>query len=153
MMRIPRVRLTVGGLLLCVAVVAANCWAYRYFGAASESLSQGHRWYLIVNRCVGVLPLANVALIGTLLFAASRLRFVSCEWRASFPSLAHITFFSVHLLLVGYTAELLMPDALSSFWATAENARDLVAKIWWTHLETISLPLYGPEPMQSTIPQ
>src|SRR5690348_3162782 len=113
-MRLPRVRFRVGTLLFAVAVVAANCWAFRRI-CEVPIYSFGKVTYCILPAAVGALPLVNVAVIGTLLFAASRIRSFSQGHATNpRPSVSGVTYFSLHFLMLGCLVSLFMPDAVES---------------------------------------
>ena len=110
-MHLPRIHFTLGTLLTAVAVVAVNCWSVRYFyGQVEYSTGQPN---VSMPVGVGVLPLVNVALIGTLPFAARRLRSPFHGRVANpGPSWSAVAFFSLHVLMLGGIACMFIPDAM-----------------------------------------
>jgi hypothetical protein len=45
-MRLPRIKLTIGHLVIAVAVVALNCWVYRLLESTSRSQYDSSLWQL-----------------------------------------------------------------------------------------------------------
>ncbi|MDR3621130.1 MAG: hypothetical protein P4L85_17390 [Paludisphaera borealis] len=128
-MRPPRVRFTVGSLLFAVAVVAANCWALRHFFEALifEVLIHGvgNGLYRIMPAGVGIIPLINVVLIGSMMTAARRFRSLrlgtETEHRPSWSS--WVAYFSLHIVLLGWLVCLYMPGTVSNLELIDEAVR------------------------------
>ena len=101
-MHLPRVRLTVSKLLLAIAVIAVNCGVFRLGYEMFENALVGDELLSIQPfSFVGSLPLINVALIGTVLFAARSLRSFRGVNEANLrPSPAGVTYFSLHFLAI-----------------------------------------------------
>jgi hypothetical protein len=120
----------VGTLLFAIAVVAANCWGFRHFFAVPV-YEFGRVSYRSLPAGVGVLPLVNVATIGTWLFAARRIRSL-LHGRAANPGsyLSGVTYFSVHFLLLGGLVTLFVPDAIPRVQEVLDAARGFAAEAW-----------------------
>ena len=127
-MRRPRVRFTVRTLLIGIAVVAANCWAYRYFDWTSLG--------------IGAMPLTNVRagwdhpVRGELAPLVSNGR--AANSRTSLPGVAY---FSLHFLLLGGVASHFMPGVLHNYdWtfdAVAEYAATRLTPVFGEPSETV----------------
>jgi hypothetical protein len=117
-------------LLFAVAVVAANCWGFRRF-YGTDLYTGGRISYRLLPAGVGVLPLFNVALIGTWLFAAKQLRSLR-NGRAANPrsSLSGVAYFSLHFLLLGGLVSHLMPDAIQSVQVILDAVTEYAAESW-----------------------
>jgi hypothetical protein len=90
--------MTISGLIIAVAIVGVNCWAFLQLSSPGRSLGN-HR---TLPAGVGALPLINVALVGTLLLIARRLR----ARRDPETALAHrskeaFTLISLNLVILG----------------------------------------------------
>ncbi len=110
MRRLPR-QITLRMLLFVVAVVALNCGAYRLLYQAGVSAQRdGSPSPETLNCVIGALPLINVAMIGSALFLASRVR-VFRRGRESSPRTgpAAVTYFSLVFLALGFEHATLMP--------------------------------------------
>jgi hypothetical protein len=98
-------------LLFAVAVLAANFSGFRRFYELVEYRTAPP--YCIMPAGVGALPLANVALIATLLYMARRLPSLhpghTGNLRSSFSGIA---FFSLHFLMLGWLLSCLVPNAI-----------------------------------------
>ncbi len=129
-MHLSRVRFTVGTLLFAVAAVAANCWGFRRFYETALYIG-GEIPYRVLPAGVGILPLFNVALIGTWLFAAKRFRSLrhgrAANTRSSPPGVAY---FSLHFLMLGGLVCLCMPDEILSVQDILDVATGYVAEGW-----------------------
>jgi hypothetical protein len=117
--RLSLVRFTVGTLLFAVAVVAVNCWLFLDEEFSKELLP------------IGALPLCNVALIGTWLFAKKQLRAIF-RGRAADPRspLSGVTFFSLHFLMLGGFVSLLRPDSIDFADDLLRDIQDYAENIW-----------------------
>jgi hypothetical protein len=150
-MRRPRLRFTVGTLLFAVAVVAANFWGFRRF-YETDMYTGGTIGYRLLPAGVGVLPLFNVALIGTWSFVTRRLRSPHQRLAANpRSSLSGVAYFSLNFLLLGGLVSLLMPGAIQSLLDALDVATEFTADRWtaafgepggstpWVILETLVL--------------
>jgi hypothetical protein len=128
-MYLTRVRFTVGSLLFAVAVVAANCWAFRCLTETDVSAG-GRITYHLLPAGVGALPLVNAALIGTWLLAVRRLRSLR-HGRADGPrSLSIATYFWLNFMLLGGLVCLFIPDAVYSSHNVLDLATKRAAESW-----------------------
>jgi hypothetical protein len=133
-MRLPRVRFTVGQLLVAVAVVAANCGVLQLgYEMFENALFEGPPLSILPFSFVGSLPLINVALIGILLFLARRLRsFHGVSGVNPRPSPAGVTYFSLHFLAILTIVTVFMPGAIDSYLETLSSVMDYAARGWST---------------------
>jgi hypothetical protein len=142
-MRLRRVRITLGTLVFVVALVAANFWAYRF---VCERVGPTVFFpYFDVPIEVGIFPLLDVALLGTWLHVARRVR---CRVRgrreSDGSSVPGVTYFSLHLLLLGVVAYLFVPDSIAHYWSLTEGFQNLVLNAWLAHTRLESRPLEWP---------
>lgn len=113
-MRLPRVRVKLSTLLFAVALVAGNLWGFRRF-YETEKHFLGSVECRVLPAGVGGIPLFNVALIGTVSFAARRLGSPHRGGAANaWSALSGVGYFSLHFLLLAALVSLLMPDAVQS---------------------------------------
>jgi hypothetical protein len=113
---IPGVRFTLSNLLFSIAVVAANAGAVRLLYDAIEDLN-GAIWPIAIIALIGSFPLFNIALIGSLLFARSRLgAFVRGRTPGPRQIPAGATFFSLHILALGAVLTIMTPDGVESYF-------------------------------------
>jgi hypothetical protein len=113
-MRLPRVRFTVGKLAFAVVVIAANCGVLRLLYDRVETIvgnpPPADRAF------AGSLVVLNVALLGTLILGAGRLRSFCCHGpRVARPILAGATFLQLHFLALLTIATIYRPDALDGY--------------------------------------
>jgi hypothetical protein len=129
-MRLPRVRFTVGTLIFAVAVVAANCWAFRRF-YETDLYRAGRITYRLLPAGLGVLPLFNVALIGTLVFAAKRLH-RRCRRRAADPqtTLSAVAYFSLHFFMLGGVVCVFVPGEIQQVPVILDASTEYAARGW-----------------------
>jgi hypothetical protein len=128
-MRLPRLHLSLGTLLFAVAVVAANCWSFRRFYERMEYSTGQPNVFMPTE--VGVLPLVNIALIGTLLCATRRLRSLFRGGVANpCPSRSAVAFFSLHFLMLGGLACMFEPDAMSRYMQAFDPLVSLAMRGW-----------------------
>ncbi len=124
-MRLLRVRFKLATLLFAVAVVAANCWAFRRLNAV-VIVNVGRATYRDLPADLGILPLANAALIGVAVHLTHRLRGANAGPRA-----LGFAFFSLHFFVLVEVFRLMRPNAIPS----QEGVLALVtewAAIGWT---------------------
>jgi hypothetical protein len=133
-MRLPRVRFTVSKLLFAVAVIAVNCGVFRLgYEMFENALVEGPSLSILPFSFVGSLPLINVALIGTVLFVARRLRsFRGVSGANPRPAPAGVTYFSLHFLAILTVVTIFMPGAIDSYLETSSSLMDYAAKSWST---------------------
>ena len=134
-MRLPRPQISLKQLLFIIAIVAINCAAYRYeyenegrFGSDSvlSDLPEGF--------VPGVIPLLNVALIGSSVYLTRRLRLLERRREADPRSKpAGVTYFSLHFLVLGCLVAVLMPETIA-IEHVLEPLEPYVSRGW---LETI----------------
>jgi hypothetical protein len=108
-MHMPRIQFKLGTLLFAVAVLAVNWWAFRCFYESRVMWSTPHI-HRILPPGVGILPLVNVVLIGTLVFAVRLVRSLATGGAARpgrFPS--GVAYFSLHFLILGCVVTLYQP--------------------------------------------
>jgi hypothetical protein len=99
-MRLPRIRITVGHLIVAVAVVALNCWIYRVIESDERSSGRDEAlWRMPEDFLISFVPLMNVVLIGSTLVAMKWLGAASTSGKSRPPA---ITFFGLHFLAIGY---------------------------------------------------
>ena len=129
-MRLPRIRFTVGTLLLSVAVVAVNCWAFRHLTETHTDVC-GSISYRLLPASVGAVPLVNAALIGTWLLATRRLRLLHHGHAVGPPSsVSRATYFILHFLVLGGLVSLCMPDTVRAIQDVVEDATGCAAEGW-----------------------
>ena len=130
-MRLPRVRLTVSKLLFAIAVIAANCGVLRlgYEMFENALVDDGPSLSILPFSLVGSLPLVNVALTGTMLFAARSFRPFRGE---SGPPPAGVTYFSLHFLAILAVVTILMPGAIDRYLEALSPLMEYAAKGWST---------------------
>lgn len=130
-MRLLRVRFTTGMLLSVIAVVAANCMCLRQLDGMGHAHLARSFWYGCLAVEVGVLPLANVALIGTLLSAARWLP-STLHGRTGHrqSSLSAVTYFSLNILILGGLVSRFMPEAIPREVEICEAATGYAARGW-----------------------
>lgn len=117
-MRLLRLRFTVGGILLAVAVIAANCALFRLLYRLLQQAYSGSRLDpLSIEYFAGLVPMLNVAVIGILLFAARSIRRGRGERQAPDPPVAtaYGTFFTAHLLALGFLLAFYTPGAIERY--------------------------------------
>jgi hypothetical protein len=134
-MRLPRPQISLKQLLFIVAIVAINCVAYRYEYENEGRLGSNSVLSDLPEGFIpGVIPLLNVALIGSSVYLTRRLCF---PWRAreadprSKPG--GITYFSLHFLALGCLVAVLMPETIA-IGHVLEPVEPYVSRGW---LETI----------------
>jgi hypothetical protein len=129
-MRLPRVRITVRSLILAIAVVAVNFAAFRRF-YDTDRYTGGRISYRLLPAEVGVLPLFNVALIGTWLFASGWLRRLR-HGRVHDPrsSWSGVGYLGLHFLVLGWLVYQLMPDTVTIVRMGLDAATECVAVAW-----------------------
>jgi hypothetical protein len=129
-MRLLRVRFTMGTLLFIVAVVAANCWGFRH-AYESDLYCGGRISYRLLPAEVGVIPLINVALIGTWVFAVKQFRSLR-RGRETGPGscLPGLAYFCLHFLMLGGLVTLFMPGVIQSVQLLLYDATGYVAEVW-----------------------
>lgn len=128
-MRLPHVRISVGKLLVVVAVVAVNLGVVRLlYKVVENSAATAPMLYKPLGFASGFLPLINVAMIGTALFAAQKLRSLRGGGREHSP--AGMTYFVLHMLALGCVVYVVMPDALDSYLDALDPVMNHVLKGW-----------------------
>jgi hypothetical protein len=134
---LPRIRLTVGGLILAVAVFALNCGALRLIYQDVHYMDVG----LILRAsssgfAAGVLPLGNVALLGLSYYALRRMRWSRGASRSGpRPIVAGKTYFSLHLLALAYIAWQFMPESIERYLRLFEPVILCISNAWSTVFE------------------
>jgi hypothetical protein len=147
-MCLPRVRLTVGQLLVAVAVVAGNCGVLRLRDELivkmerNEIQQERMRQNALIDEAprsilsfdlLGFLALINVALIGTLLHVARRLWSFHGEIGANpRPSPVGFTYFSLHFLAIGAVVTTFMPGAIERYLETFSPLVHYAEQECWT---------------------
>jgi hypothetical protein len=131
---------------MVVAVVALNCALFRFFYAwFGRDDVTARRLSLTSEFVAALVPILNVALIGSLLFATRHFRRVCGRNAANDPPPpAGGMFFSIHLLLLGVLTSLYMPGAIESYltWLlgmidyAAAPVIDYAGKTWNVVLES-----------------
>ena len=126
-MRLTRPQISLKSLLAAVAIVAINCAAYRYLLGEQSRDGLGVLFAILPEEFVlGVIPLLEVALIGTLLCVFTRLRaFRHARQVGPRSRPAGITFFSLHFLAIGCVAALFMAEAIE-----IEQPAEVIPHAW-----------------------
>lgn len=138
-MHLPRARATVGTLLCFVALVAVNIRVFRPYYERETSIGSSLWSYRIPRYELGLIPLLNVAAIGSWLFLTNRLRAYRCvrkgEGRWPRSDVAHvIAYLSVNLLVTLLLARHFVPDADDRCQEAYESVLAVVANRWYAVL-------------------
>ncbi len=143
-MRLPRMRITTGTLILLVAVMAGNFGALRFLVTQYRNTHREEGLVGLVEPLLGFLPLVNIALIGSVVYAfrwirSSRLRGESARVSSS-PSA--LTYFCIHFLLIGFLFAVFIPDKFESYRRlTIGPIREFESRVWPVDsLNTTSIP-------------
>ncbi len=129
-MRLPQIRFSVGTLLFCVAVVAANCWGFRHWTEEAPFVC-GRPSYRPLPVSVGALPLLDAASIGLWCFATKWLRsrrHARSEYDPSpWPG---AIYFSLHFLLLGFVISSWSPGAAEEAAGLLDDVTGCAAIAW-----------------------
>jgi hypothetical protein len=128
-------RITIGGLLGVIALLAADCAIVRLCWAAP-----GERWYFY-GVLLGLLPLINAALVGVIASIKGYRIKVRRKPAGLVPFWARFGLISLILLTVAVTVCITAPKFLEDYAALVESHLDQ----WLMGLEIVSGPVdYGP---------
>jgi hypothetical protein len=131
-MRLPRPQVSLSQLFFIVVIVALNLGVFRSLYGIVADVHGGYPlstdWMLAgvigdyrpsiqsFGLAVGFIPLVNIALLGTFLYATRWLRSSRGQAAGSpRPSPAGFTFFSLHFLFLGFVVCVVMPEAITIY--------------------------------------
>jgi hypothetical protein len=130
-MRLPRIRFTVGTFLLMVAFVAVNFLTLKRVNDTDLYSGGKYYSYRLLPFDIGILPLFDVTLVSVWLFAAKHLRSLQrgCAEHTR-SSLSGVAYFSFHFLsFVGLIA-LFAPDVQQQIESLLDQITRSVAERW-----------------------
>lgn len=127
-MRFPRVRMSIGSLIILVALASVNCavgrWVYDVIEHGSNTTAPGE---LAIALLVGCLPFINIAVAGGMRFVFRLFRSGRGQSTAAHRPAA-MTFFSWHLLALIFFVVYFMPNIPEAYIELVEIGLDFMTE-------------------------